>query len=132
MSDTDAAPSKRPKRTPVAKEAATPPAPKKEQKKEDDTDILLEAYCMPFPAEAAALMALARRMRPEAPLQAFEAAGVRLVGPFEVLVHDTDVDWASKDLHLWHRWVNKHGAVSSFLQGSAKGIVKTRGWRTGR
>lgn len=73
---------------------------------EDKGCALLQAvYAMPFPPELPSLLSLAKRLKPLAPLQAFSALGLRMVGPFEVLYKGDAAAFEKKDVALWHRSV---------------------------
>lgn len=66
--------------------------------------LLQDVYSnMPFPRELPLLLNLAKKLKPMAPLQAFSCLGLKLVGPFEVLLEGDKEAFENKDVALWHR-----------------------------
>ena len=99
------------------------PPKKGHEQPSDDTLTLKDAYEMEMPEEISRIYKIAKELNSKSPLEAFsESAGVRLVGPFEVLNGDLD---SSVDLHMQWRYKYDPPEVMTVLTDSTTNRPKT-------
>eukprot|EP01060_Flectonema_neradi_P010445 TRINITY_DN17529_c0_g1_i1.p1 TRINITY_DN17529_c0_g1~~TRINITY_DN17529_c0_g1_i1.p1 ORF type:complete len:312 (+),score=86.92 TRINITY_DN17529_c0_g1_i1:51-986(+) len=89
----------------------------------DDTVTLTDAYEMEMPEEISRIYKIAKELNSKSPLEAFsEVAGVRLVGPFEVLNGNLESD---ADLFMQWRYKYDPPEVMTVLTDSSTNRPKT-------